>query len=156
MSQPRFKFRPEVSPLESRVALSGASAAPALQLNGTLQGTYTITVNQLSKNKAQYTVVGDDSGEVSPLGQVHQHYTLHGKSQNQIDVKTIKLIGQNGSVRAALNGNTSGTFEITGGTGAYRKATGTGTFTVTFKLSSYQQMKHGFKDVFAITIDLTS
>ncbi len=98
-----------------------AAPAAAIALNGTVEGTTPL----------------DGSGTVSPLGAVTSSGTLRARGgEPVVYTGTITLVGDAGSITASLSGRLFGpqypgekvslTYTITGGTGKFRGATGSG------------------------------
>jgi hypothetical protein len=89
----------------------------------------------------------DGSGTVGPLGAVTSSGTLSASGAEPMNYSgTLTLVGSSGSVTLSLSGQVFGpvsltqpvdlTYTITGGTGAYQDATGSGHAVLTFDVPS--------------------
>lgn len=87
----------------------------------------------------------DGSGTVGPLGAVTMTGTLSASGAEPVNYSgTVTLVGSSGSVTLSLSGRLFGpnyigetvdlTYTITGGTGAYQDATGSGKAVLSFEL----------------------
>jgi hypothetical protein len=159
------QYRPQVEALESWVPLSGAAGAihagavaaamapivgrqgPVLALSGTVQGGYAISglIPDIGK-----TYKFGVAGRISPLGQTGDNGQIHttGFIARGVATGTMTIGAPRGTVKLQLTGPTQPGFAplpstmsytINGGTGAYKKATGSGTIAInlTSNLLSY-------------------
>jgi len=89
----------------------------------------------------------DGTGTIGPLGAVTSTGTLSASGAEPMNYSgTLTLVGSSGSVTLSLSGRVFGpvsigqpvdlTYTITGGTGSYQDATGTGKAVLSFNVSS--------------------
>jgi hypothetical protein len=89
----------------------------------------------------------DGSGTIGPMGAVTSTGTLSASGAEPMNYSgTVTLVGSSGSVTLSLSGRVFGpvsigqsvdlTYTITGGTGAYQHATGSGKAVLSFNISS--------------------
>jgi hypothetical protein len=152
----RNRHRPQIEALESWVPLSGAAAAlpggavaaarapivahqgTALALSGTVQGGYVVSgiIPDIGKTY-QFGV----AGRISPLGQTGDSGQIHttGFIAMGSATGTMTISAPRGALKLQLNGPPQAgfaplpstmTYTITGGNGAYKKTTGTGTIAI--------------------------
>jgi len=147
--------------LSTRVAKSSRSAhadafrGVALELNGTLHGNKTIlAVDGPVPAPGEPDVVEgivsyfDTSGRLSPLGKVSGSFGPNeatdvppGELPNLSNL-TLELSNHAGSVQLTLSPSLANEyhFHVSGGTGSYTSAHGSGTLTLTFQQSSNEYL----------------
>jgi hypothetical protein len=157
------RLQPGFDSLESVLLLSNGVAAVSslaqrdtrhgyrLELNGTLHGNKTVLIldgrvplpadSQVSAGTLSYF---DTSGRISALGKVSGSFgvdnaTNAGPGQlPNLSNLTLDLSNHAGSVQLTLSPSTTNRyqFRISGGTGSYAAASGTGSLTITFRQGS--------------------
>jgi hypothetical protein len=158
MHRNRVRIRPQVEGLESMTLLSGlattvhaaASAmvstpVQAVALSGTARGSY---VSRQSNPDVGTTYNFSARGRITPLGQTFDFgsFRTPGFIQNGQTQGRLTLAGPRGTVRLSITEVTPKTddtanvfhftYTITGGTGRFRHAQGTGTLDVTLTPST--------------------
>jgi hypothetical protein len=157
------RLQPGFDSLERLVLLSTGVAAVAssaqrdtrhgyrLELNGTLHGNKTVLIVDTSVPLlADSQVLGgtlsyfDTSGRITALGKVSGSFGLDnatnatpGKLPNLSNL-TLDLSNHEGSVQLTLSPSTTNRyqFRISGGTGSYAAASGSGSLTISFRTGS--------------------
>jgi hypothetical protein len=159
--QPRFDSLEGVVLLSTGVAAAsspvhlGSVVGERLDLNGTLHGNKTVLVvdarlplpadSPVERGTLSYF---DTSGRLSMLGKVSGSFGPNQATDAplgelpSLSNLTLELSNHSGSVQLTLSSSTTNEYEftVTGGTGSYAVAYGSGSLTVTFRQSSNEYL----------------
>jgi hypothetical protein len=161
MKRKLFRRRPELETMESKLLLSGVAEThvppaaartaaiekvPAVQLVGIAKGTF----REVAKGSLIYNYAA--TGALSPIGRS----TLKGTTNYGTDTGTVTATTKHGKINAdvnVVNGGAVLDYTVTGGTGQYTGATGSGVADLTNSVSKGKGPIHGKLTIdFALTI----